>query len=236
METTATPSIQILLVEDHIVFRQALALAFRLESNLHVTGQAGSLAEARQLLAEEPAIDVAVLDLDLPDGHGTTLIPEIHAVNRGAEVLVLTASVQQIDLARAVEAGAAGLIHKSTPLPGIVDAIERVAAGESLITRRELIELVQMAGQQRESERAIEQTIASLTPREHEVLLALADGLSDRVIAERLFVSKDTVHSHMVHLLRKLGVESRMQALIFAVKAGLVTVRVSARDEPTTKR
>jgi RNA polymerase sigma factor (sigma-70 family) len=212
---------KVLLVEDHAVFRQALALAFSLEPDLTVVAEAGSLAEGRQRL---DGVDVAVLDLDLPDGSGAALIPELHAVNRGAEALVLTASVRQLDLARAVEAGAAGLVHKSTPLHGIVTAVRRAAAGESLVTRRELIDLVHMAGQQREAERAVEQTIARLTPREREVLLALAGGLSDREIAQRLFVSKDTVHTHMVNLLAKLGVESRMQALIFAIKAGLVTL------------
>lgn len=219
-EDTASP-IRILLVEDHAVFRQALALAFSLESGMQVVAEAGSLADARERLE---GIDVAVLDLDLPDGIGASLISELQAVNRGAEALVLTASVRQLDLARAVEAGAAGLIHKSTPLNGIVDAVRRVAAGESLISRRELLSLVQLAGRKREEERAAEQTIARLTPRERDVLLALGEGLSDREIADRLFVSKDTVHTHMVNVLKKLEVDSRMQALIFAIKSGLVTL------------
>lgn len=208
-------------MEDHAAFRQALALVFGLEPDLEIVAEAGSLAEARQRL---DGIDVAILDLDLPDGQGSTLVPELHAVNRAAEALILTASVQQRDLARAVEAGAAGLIHKRTPLHEIVAAVRRVAAGESLISRRELIDLVQMAGQQREAERADQQAIARLTPRERDVLLALGQGLSDREIAQHLFVSKETVHTHMVNMLGKLGVESRMQALIFAIKSGLVTL------------
>lgn len=219
MAVEPTPPIRILLVEDHTVFRQALALAFGIEPDLAVVAQAGSLAEARLKLDE---IDVALLDLDLPDGDGTQLIPELHAVNRAAEALILSASVQQLDLARAVEAGAAGLVHKSTPLHGIIEAVRRVGAGESLITRRELIDLVRMAGRQREAERSSEQVMSRLTPREREVLLALAEGGSDQEIAQRLFVSKETIHTHMVNLLAKLGVESRMQALIFAIKAGII--------------
>ncbi len=222
MTDSNTPPIRLLLVEDHAAFRQALALAFSLEPNLKVVGQAGTLAEARQLL--DHGIDVAVLDLDLPDGNGATLIRELHAVNRGAEALILTTSTRELDLAHAVEAGAAGLVQKSAPLDEIVVAVRRVAAGESLVTRRELIELVQVAGQNRATEQAVEQCIARLTRRERDVLLALAEGLSDREIAQRLFVSKDTVHTHMVNLLGKLGVESRMQALIFAIKSGLVTL------------
>lgn len=219
MDGETTSPIRILLLEDHAVFRQALALAFSLQPNLMVVAEAGSLAEARESLN---GIDVAVLDLDLPDGSGAALIPELHRANQRTEALVLTASVQTIDLARAVEAGAAGLVHKSTPLKEIVEAVQRVAVGESLVTRRELIDLVQMAGRQREAERATQQAIARLTPREREVLQALGEGLSDREIADRLFVTKETIHTHMVNLLAKLGVESRMQALIFAIKSGLV--------------
>lgn len=221
MTDTEASTIRVLLVEDHTVFRQALALAFGMEPELEVVGQAGSVAEALEML---DGIDVAVFDLDLPDGNGASLIQELHDRNRRAEALVLTASTRQIDHARAVEAGAAGLVHKSTPLNEIVDAVKRVAAGETLITRRELIELVQLAGKHREEEQAIRQTIERLTPRERDVLIALGEGLTDREIAERLYISKDTVHTHMVNMMGKLDVESRMQALIFAIRSGLVVL------------
>jgi len=212
--------INILLVEDHAVFRQALALAFSLEPDLNVVCEAGSVAEGLDLLDK---IDVAVVDLDLPDGSGASLISGLHEVNRKAEAIVLTASTQQLDIARAIEAGAAGVLHKSTPLGDIVTAVKRVAAGESLISRRELIDFIQVSRQHREAEQETEQIIDRLTKRERDVLMALADGLSDREIAERLFVSKETVHTHMVNMLGKLGVQSRMQALIFAIKSGLVS-------------
>lgn len=221
MSSSSTPPVRILLVEDHAVFRQALTLAFSMQPNFEVVGEAGSVAEARELL---DGIDVGVFDLDLPDGSGATLIKELHERNRRAEVLVLTASVRETDHARAVEAGAAGLVHKSTPLNEIVEAVQRVGRGESLISRRELIDLVQLAGKQREQELATQQIIDRLTPRERDVLTALGEGLSDREIADRLFISKDTVHTHMVNMMGKLDVDSRMQALIFAVKSGLVTL------------
>jgi DNA-binding NarL/FixJ family response regulator len=213
---------RVLLVEDHEVFRQALALAFQLEDNLDVVAQAGSLAGARMQL--ESPIDVAVLDLELPDGNGLTLIPELKAANPGAEVLILTASVHQLALARAVEAGAAGLLHKSTALVAIVDAVQRLGAGGLLVTQRELIELVQLAGRERETLRANAQAIASLTPRERDVLHALGAGLGDREIAQHLSVATETIHTHMTSVMRKLGVKSRMQALIVAIKRGIVTL------------
>ena len=213
--------INILLVEDHAVFRQALALAFSLEPDLRVIHEAGSVADGRGMLAD---VDVALVDLDLPDGSGASLIAELHQANRTAEAIVLTASTRQIDMARAIEAGAAGVLHKSTPLSDIVNAVRRVAVGEALLSRRELIDLIQVSRQHREAEQETEQIIARLTKRERDVLLALADGLSDREIAERLFVSRETVHTHMVNMLGKLGVSSRMQALIFAIKSGLVSI------------
>jgi len=213
--------INILLVEDHAVFRQALALAFSLEPDLQVIHEAGSVADGRGMLAD---VDVALVDLDLPDGSGASLIAELHQANRTAEAIVLTASTRQIDMARAIEAGAAGVLHKSTPLSDIVNAVRRVAVGDALLSRRELIDLIQVSRQHREAEQETEQIIARLTKRERDVLLALADGLSDREIAERLFVSRETVHTHMVNMLGKLGVSSRMQALIFAIRSGLVSI------------
>lgn len=217
----STSPINILLVEDHAVFRQALALAFSLDPDLKVVREAGSVAEAMDQLDE---IDVAVVDLDLPDGSGASVIAELHRLNRRAEALVLSASRQQIDIARAIEAGAAGVLHKSTPLGEIVASVKKVAAGEALIPRRELIDLIQLSRQQREVEQENAAIIERLTPRERDVLLALGEGLSDRDIAERLFVSKETVHTHMVNMMGKLGVDSRMQALLFALRTGLVTL------------
>lgn len=221
MATDTTTTINILLVEDHAVFRQALALAFSLEPNLKVVREAGTVAEGQGFLN---GIDVAVVDLDLPDGNGATLIAEMHQVNPGAEALVLSASRERLAIARAIEAGAAGVLHKSTPLLEIVEAVKKVANGEALISRRELIEHIQLSRQQREAQQETAALVSRLTGRERDVLMALGQGLSDKEIAERLFVSKETVHTHMVNMMGKLGVDSRMQALIFALRAGLVTL------------
>lgn len=221
MSDEAKGAIRVLLVEDHSVFRQALALAMDMQEGLEVVGQAGSVEEARTMLEN---VDVGVFDLDLPDGTGSSLVRELHDANKRAEVLVLTASAERIAHAHAVESGAAGLIHKSAPLTEIVDAVRRVAEGEALMSRRELIDLVQLANQHREEELAVQEKANRLTPRERDVLMALGEGLSDKQIADRLFISKDTVHTHMVNMMNKLDVESRMQALIFAVRSGLVVL------------
>jgi DNA-binding NarL/FixJ family response regulator len=213
--------IRIVLVEDHTVFRQAMAMALDREPDLRVVGGAGTLAEARELLRSVSA-DVAVVDIDLPDGSGIDLIREVIKPGSLAEVLVLTASATRIDIARAVEVGASGVLHKTTPLPQIVDAVRRLCAGQPVMEPAEMVALLRLVNEHRMSQQRAEAALARLTRREREVLTLLGEGLGDKDMAERLHVGKETVHTHMVNILGKLGVETRLQALIFAIRHGLV--------------
>ena len=212
---------RVLLVEDHTSFRQALAFMLDREPDLTVVGQAGTLAEARDQLAD---IDVAVVDLDLPDGDGLALLRELRAASLRSAVLVLTASASPRDLARVVEAGAAGTLHKSVGLRDIVEGVRRLAAGESLFSPQEMVDLLRLAGEQREQDRDVQAGFARLSPREHEVLQAVAEGLSDKEVAERLRVRADTVRAHMTSILGKLGVDSRLQAVLLALRHRVVSV------------
>jgi DNA-binding NarL/FixJ family response regulator len=213
--------IRLLLVDDHLAFRQPLAFMLGRESDISVIGQAGGLAEARRLL---PEADIALIDLNLSDGDGVALIKELKVVNPGGRALVLTATGARSHIAEAVEAGAVGVLHKSCSLDEVVAAIRRLEAGDHLLSPAETIELLRLVGQQRERDRAAQASTARLTRREHEVLQALAEGLHDREIGERLHVSTETVRTHMVNLLHKLGVDSRLQALVFAVRHGVVQI------------
>lgn len=213
---------RVLLVDDHSSIRQALALVVEQEPDFTVVAQAGSLAEARGLLN---GVDIAVVDLSLPDGEGLDLARDLRRANPQGMVLVLTASLDRTDYARAVEAGAAGVLHKSASLQEIVDAVRRLKSGQSLLAIHEVIELLRLASEQRRQDRDIELSIQRLTPREREVLQALADGLNDKEIAQRLTVSVETIRTHMVNLLSKLGARSRLQALVLAVRYGLVELR-----------
>ena len=214
--------IRILLVDDHLSFRQPLAFMFAKEPDLEVVAQAGSIAEARTQFS---GVDIVLVDLDLPDGSGVELIRELRRANPQAMAVVLTASVRRADVARAVEAGAAEVLHKSRSILEIVDALRRLMAGESLLSPAEAVDLLRFVGQQRERDRVARAAIGRLTQREREVLAALADGLHDREIAERLHIQTETVRTHMVNLLHKIGVDSRLQALVFAVKYGLVDLQ-----------
>jgi len=215
---------RILLVEDHASFRQTLAFIFDQEPEFEVVAQAGSLAEARRDALGFRA-DLGVIDLSLPDGEGVELIRELREANREFAALILTASLDKAEHARAVEAGAAGVLHKSADVDEILDATRRLAAGETLLSPQELMELLRLAGRSREEEREARMSIDQITPREREVLQKLAEGLSNKEIADGLHMSVDTERTHMMNILNKLGVHSRLQALLFAARHGLVRLK-----------
>jgi DNA-binding NarL/FixJ family response regulator len=215
---------RILLVEDHASFRQTLARMFDQESEFEVVAQAGSLSEARRVMEGSEA-DLGIIDPSLPDGEGLELIEDLREANPLFAALILTASLDREDHARAVEAGAGGVLHKSADVDEILDATRRLAAGETLFSVEKLLALLRLAGQNREEDRKARANIQHLTLREMEVLKALGRGLSNKEIAQSLYISVDTERSHMMSILSKLGVSSRLQALVFAVRHGFVEIR-----------
>ena len=221
----STAPIRLLLLDDHLAFRQPLAFMLDREPDLTVVAQAGSLAEARVALAQRTAdIDVALIDLQLPDGSGVEIVREMRAAASRGHALVLTADPDRTRHAAAIEAGACGVIGKTAHLAEIVEAVRRVHAGEPVQSAQEVIELLRLAAGERDRNLAARQTLASLTPRERQVLESLALGLDNKAIGERLFISPETARTHVVKLLAKLNVESRLQAAIFAIRNGIGTV------------
>ncbi len=195
------------------------------EPGFEVVGQVGSMAEARGLDGRAlENVEVAIVDLALPDGDGLDLIERFSSQPR-TMTLVLSASLEPGRFARAIEAGAAGVLHKSTPIKDIVDAVRKLNAGEALLSPHEVVEMLRLVGRERQEELAARRAVERLTPREKEVLQALAEGLESREIAERLNVTVETERTHMVNILHKLGVHSRLQALVFAARHGVVQIR-----------
>jgi DNA-binding NarL/FixJ family response regulator/two-component sensor histidine kinase len=215
--------VRVLLVEDHAAVREAVAASFEREAGFEVVGQAGSLGAARRLLAEGVPVDVAVVDLGLPDGHGGDLIEDLRAANPEAQALVLSA-LDRAERARAVQSGAAGVLHKTAHLDEVVGAVERLRAGETLMPLEEVVELLRFAGTKKDEEYKARQAISRLTPREMEVLQKLAEGLDNDGIAESLHISVRTQRNHVASILAKLGVHSQLQALVFAVRHGAVKI------------
>ena len=215
--------VRLLLVDDHIAFRELLALRLAQEPDFTVVAEAGSLAEIRPVLSQV-AVDVALVDLTLADGSGVELIRDLRTLNAEARVLVVTASQDPQEPAWAFTAGAAGVLSKTCRVAEIIAAIRRLCAGEVLLSPREAVELFRLAGQQQEAERTAHRLLAQLTPRERQLVQLLAEGLDDAAMAERLSISPKTVRNHMVHVLNKLGVHSRLQALVLAARNGLVSL------------
>jgi DNA-binding NarL/FixJ family response regulator len=183
------------------------------------------MAEARRMLEEvKQPIDVALIDLGLPDGYGAELIKELREAHPQAQVLVLSASLDRANIARAVQLGAAGVLSKTTHLEDVVDGVKRLRRGETLMPLEEVVELLRFAGTRREEEHEARRSAESLTPREREVLQALAEGLTSEGIAERLDISLRTERNHMASILSKLGVHSQLQALVFALRHGVVEI------------
>lgn len=213
--------IRVMLCDDHAAFREPLAFMLEREPGIAVVAEAGSLAEARAHLV---SADVALVDLHLADGSGIELINDLRVANPKCRILVVTASIGHLHIAEAVEAGADVLLNKSTPIREVIDMVRRLGKGEQLIPSHETIELIRLAVRRRERDRDARTILALLTPREREVLQALAAGLSDKEIADRLHVRAETVRTHMVRILGKLQVDSRLKALVFAIRYGAVSV------------
>ena len=217
--------IRIMILDDHDTFRDPLAFMLQREPDLTVVARPRSLYEASEILEDaEFAVDVALVDLNLPDGSGADLIKELRDSRPRATALVLSATADQRHLAMAIEAGAAGVMHKSAPMGELVEAVRRLATGDQLLSQEDVIEALRFLTRERESHREARVASDRLTPREREVLQALAEGSSDREIARRLHVGEGTVHSHVTNILSKLEVSSRLQALVFAVRHGVVTI------------
>lgn len=219
---------RVLLIEDHVSFSDSLAVMLNREPDLEVCGRATTVREALKLV--DAGMDLAVVDLWLPDGDGVALIWELRRSNPETRVLVLTASVDREQIARAVEAGAAGVLHKSASAAEIVDAIRRLSAGEALLPPDEVVEYLRIAGQARERRHREQLAIMRLTAREIEVLEALAEGLNSEEISRRLKMSVETERTHIVNILKKLKVHSRLEAVVFAVRHGVVEIRPVASN------
>jgi PAS domain S-box-containing protein len=217
-------AVRVLLVDDHTAIREALAPTFEGEG-FEVAGQAGSMAEARRMLEErQHPIDVAVIDLGLPDGYGAELIKELRQNNPQAQALVLSANLDRANIARAVQLGAAGVLSKTAHLEEVAEAVRRLRAGETLMPLEEVVAMLRFAGSEREQEYEASQAIEKLTPREIEVLQALALGLDSEGIADKLNIALRTERNHMASILKKLGLHSQLQALVFALRYGVAEV------------
>ena len=205
---------RVLVVEDHQVVAEGLAALINDQKDMKVIGHAGSVAESIARSVElEP--DLVLIDFRLTDGTGADAAAGIRQVRPDTKLIFLTREDSDAARYAAVEAGARAFIHKSRAAQDVVDAIRTVADGGTLFTPRTIAQLL---NNQRESEAQLER----LTPREKQVLRLMAEGTSSRDIAGRLGISYTTVRTHIRSLGSKLGVHSKLEAIVKARELALV--------------
>jgi DNA-binding NarL/FixJ family response regulator len=213
-------AIKVLLVDDHAVVLQSLAMALDHEDDIEVVGTAADAAGALAAMKSVTA-DVAVVDYVLTGLDGIGLASEMHKRVPEMKVLILTAADDDQVLVAAMEAGCAGFLTKGQPLDDVVRAVRTAASGEPVVTSGLLLRLLPQL--QRRSQ--LRSTVTELTDREHEVLMLMAGGATNQVIAQELYLSLHTVRNHVQNVLRKLNAHSKLEAVAIAVKTGVLASR-----------
>ncbi len=238
--TTHRP-IRLLLVDDHTLFRRGLKALLSLDSRLEVAGEAGDLGEALRGLSQVKP-DLVLLDNHLPGVRGVDGIGAIKDALPGVRVLMLTVSENAEDLAAALQGGADGYLLKTMESEQLAETIEKVMTGDSVISPEMLTKLVSAFRQRPPAApaplapaqavaaapapppapvEAPPQGLELLSPREREILLLIARGDSNKAIGRTLDIAETTVKIHVQHILRKLGLTSRVQAAVLAANNGI---------------
>jgi len=207
--------IRVFLLDDHEVVRRGLADLLDAEPDISVVGDADTVAHA---LVRGPALrpDVAVLDVRLPDGDGITVCRELRDRMPELACLMLTSFDDEDALLDAIMAGAAGYVLKQIRGTDLVSAVRTVASGQSMLDPATTARLMRSLRAEPAQTPAFSPELASLSPREREILALIGDGLTNREIGKKLFLSEKTVKNHISRLLAKLGVQRRVQAAVLA--------------------
>ncbi|HEY5431053.1 MAG TPA: response regulator transcription factor [Solirubrobacteraceae bacterium] len=204
----AGEQLEVIVVDDHLAMRRGIELLLG-EAGFRIAGVAGSLQEARLVLSRR-RFDVALLDVQLGEHSSVGLVQDLLREDPAAPIVLYTGYTgSDSALHQAVRAGARGFVLKSSPAPRLTDALRAVAAGGTYVDPGLAAKLAEGDEVQR---------LGSLSPRELEVLELLADGLNGQMIAERLFLSPETVRTHVRNATSKLGARTRVQAVALVVR------------------
>jgi len=217
--------LRLLVVDDHTLFRRGLIALLSQYDSVTVVGEAGDAGEAqRRAAALQP--DLILLDNHLPGVRGVDALPGLREASPSSRVLMLTVSEDGDDLAAALRGGAQGYVLKTIDSDALLAAITRCAAGESVVSPELTGKLVQALrgapnGVADDALPASAHPLDALSPREREITAQIARGSSNKEIARTLDIAETTVKIHVQHILRKLGLSSRVQAAVFASEHGL---------------
>ena len=223
--------IRVMVVDDHKLFRRGLIALLAQEDGLEIVGEAADGAEALRR-AEELRPDLVLLDNHMPGVRGVDLLPGLREVLPQAQVLMLTVSEDEQDLTAALRGGAAGYLLKTMDGPDLAAALRRAHEGESVVSPEMMSKLVSALRASAlpapaPQVAALAETggapdvEAGLSPREGEILREIVQGASNKEIARRLGIAETTVKIHVQHILRKLGLTSRVQVAVWASERGI---------------
>jgi two-component system, NarL family, nitrate/nitrite response regulator NarL len=232
MSPSTPPRIRLLLVDDHSLFRRGLRALLEQDERFAVCGEAGDVGEALRSVAQTLP-DVILLDNHLPGVLGVNAIPALKEAAPAARVLMLTVSEDAEDLAAALQAGADGYLLKTVESDQLCGAIVKVLDGDSVVSPEMMTKLVTAFRAKLSADSAPvpletsagasgSDALQTLSPRERETLALIARGDSNKLIARELGIADTTVKIHVQHILRKLGLSSRVQAAVYASANGLV--------------
>jgi DNA-binding NarL/FixJ family response regulator len=206
-------TIRILVVDGHTLTRYGLASLVEQHPDLEIVGETGSAAEVAKLVALTKP-DVVTIDVALPDGDGLQLARALRDRHRDLGIVVLTSLGEDDVLFRALDTGVSAFVAKTAPTDEVLGAIRHGAVAATSFTATGLMDAL---ARRRETDNRF-----ALSPREHEVLLRLRDGLSVPEIAKSMYVSQSTAKTYVARLYDKLGASSRAQALMTALRQGLI--------------
>ena len=206
-------TIRVFLLDDHEIVRRGVRELLEANDDIEVVGEAGTAEEG---MVRIPALkpDVAVVDMRLPDGNGVEVCREVRSRDEAIQCLVLTSFADDEALFDSIMAGAAGYLLKQIKGTDLVDAIRRVASGQSLLDPNVTARVLERLRKGPEED----ERLARLTEQERKILDLIAEGLTNRQIGERMFLAEKTVKNYVSNLLSKLGMERRTEAAVFAAK------------------
>jgi DNA-binding NarL/FixJ family response regulator len=211
--------IRVLLVDDHQLLTDSLARLLAAEPDIEIMGIGSTVAEAKQLAQER--MDVVLMDYRLPDGTGAEATRAIKARWPSARVVMLTAVQDDETVLESIQAGADGYLTKDRAVDDVVATVRSARAGETLLPRSVIIGIAQRVAEarDRQSERA---PIEALTARELQVLQALAEGLATPDICDKLFISRNTLRTHVQNIMMKLHVHSKLEAVTVGLRHRII--------------